>query len=247
MLSNAQLGFILSIGAGAATGLGAATVLSKRLVELASKRTLAIALALAGGVMVFISFVDIFVKAREAFESPLGPEDAHLAATACFFAGVLLVFVINNFTHSCLEKPSRRNILRTVEEQQRPDLTTNDIEATPPAEEESEPAERPAGVVVVDVDNNNDEVNDPRSPAFPDPFDHKITKSIRFKDTSLVEVGLKTALAMNLSASNVALRCVCVASFCVLLPFVCCFFVCVLCALCVCVEKKQRPTTLVFL
>lgn len=40
-LSDAQLGFILSICAGAATGLGAAVVFSERLVKMASKEVLA--------------------------------------------------------------------------------------------------------------------------------------------------------------------------------------------------------------
>ena len=98
-LSNEQLGFILVCFAGSATGLGAAVVFSERLVKMASKQVLASALALSSGVMCYVSFVEIFVKSQMAFEAPLGPNDAYLAATASLFAGMFFMAMVDALVH----------------------------------------------------------------------------------------------------------------------------------------------------
>jgi len=85
--------------AGSATGLGAAVVFSERLVKMASKQVLASALALSSGVMMYVSFVEIFVKSQMAFEAPLGPNDAYLAATASLFAGMLFMGGVDALVH----------------------------------------------------------------------------------------------------------------------------------------------------
>ena len=86
MVSDVGLGFLLVTGAGMSTALGAACVFSERLVQLASKRVLAAALALSAGVMLYVSFVEIFVKAQGAFtDAGQGESDAYLSATLCFF------------------------------------------------------------------------------------------------------------------------------------------------------------------
>ena len=61
--------FALSIAAGMSTCIGGAIVFFKRLVQLASPRTLSVSLSLSAGVMIFISLVEIFGKsASEAVE-----------------------------------------------------------------------------------------------------------------------------------------------------------------------------------
>ncbi|KAJ8602013.1 hypothetical protein CTAYLR_002769 [Chrysophaeum taylorii] len=98
-LSNAQLGFILVLCAGSATGLGAAVVFSERLVKLASKQVLAAALAVSAGVMLYVSFIEIFVKSQMAFEAPFGASDAYLSATASLFAGMLFMAGVDALVH----------------------------------------------------------------------------------------------------------------------------------------------------
>lgn len=98
-LSNAQLGFVLVCCAGASTGLGAAVVFSDKLVKSAPRAMLAISLGVSAGVMLYVSFIEIFVKAQLAFEVPLGPSDAYLAATASLFAGVALMAGIDVLVH----------------------------------------------------------------------------------------------------------------------------------------------------
>jgi ZIP family zinc transporter len=97
---NAGLAFGLVIAAGLSTALGAAAVFEKRLVKLASKRVLAAGLGFSGGVMIYVSFVEIFVKSQGAFEEDgREPTDAYLCATVCLFAGMALLRLISMLVH----------------------------------------------------------------------------------------------------------------------------------------------------
>jgi zinc transporter, ZIP family len=99
-LSNASLGFLLVIGSGLATSLGAAVVFWKRLIVLANHSVLGGALGLAAGVMLYVSFIEIFYKSKDAFESAGLPErDSYLYATLCFFGGVICVKLLNRLVH----------------------------------------------------------------------------------------------------------------------------------------------------
>jgi len=63
------LAFALSTGAGLATCIGGLIIFFKRLVSLASPKSLAIALSLSAGVMIFISLVEIFTESVENFSN----------------------------------------------------------------------------------------------------------------------------------------------------------------------------------
>jgi ZIP family zinc transporter len=93
---NVGLAIGLVCGAGAATAIGASAVFFPSIVKLASRRTLAASLGLSAGVMVYVSFVEIFAKAVDAF----GPDNAGFTedkafnyATLTFFCGILLMKV----------------------------------------------------------------------------------------------------------------------------------------------------------
>lgn len=47
-----------------------------------------------------VSFIEIFVKSQLAFEAPLGPSDAYLAATASLFAGMVFMACVDSLVHS---------------------------------------------------------------------------------------------------------------------------------------------------
>lgn len=100
-LSDVQLAFVLVIAAGSATGIGAAVVFSERLVQLASKPFLAGALGLSAGVMLYVSFVEIYVKSQLAFEasSAFGSSDAYFAATVSMFAGMGIMALLDILVH----------------------------------------------------------------------------------------------------------------------------------------------------
>ena len=100
-LSNAELGLVLTTVAGSATALGAAVVFSERLVQLASKPFLAGALGLSSGVMLYVSFVEIFVKSLDGFadSSAFGDSDAYLMATAALFGGMAFMSALDALVH----------------------------------------------------------------------------------------------------------------------------------------------------
>eukprot|EP00934_Nitzschia_sp_Nitz4_P002668 Nitzschia sp. Nitz4//scaffold191_size41780//12178//13409//NITZ4_007464-RA/size41780-augustus-gene-0.66-mRNA-1//-1//CDS//3329540172//2658//frame0 len=82
--------------AGASTGLGAAVVFFPSIVKLASRRVLAASLGFSAGVMTYISFVEIVQKSNTSFLSAGHADDkAYIYSTLCFFAGVLLMMVLN--------------------------------------------------------------------------------------------------------------------------------------------------------
>lgn len=119
-LDNAGLAFGLVIAAGLSTAVGAAAVYFKTLVKLASKPVLAAGLGFSGGVMLYVSFVEIFVKSQEAFADVFEEEShAYYCATACLFAGMLLLRLIAMVVHilddkhQCYETPSEGPQIRS--------------------------------------------------------------------------------------------------------------------------------------
>ncbi len=93
---NVGIAFALVTASGAATAVGAALVLFRGCVQLGSTRLLAACLGLSAGVMLYVSFVEIFVKSRDAFEaSGLSPGAAAAATTGTVFGGMLLVALLH--------------------------------------------------------------------------------------------------------------------------------------------------------
>jgi len=88
-MDNVGIAMGLVIAAGASTGLGAAVVFFPSIVKLASRRVLAGSLGFSAGVMSYVSFIEIFGKARSSFEDAGFDEGkAYGFATLCFFGGV---------------------------------------------------------------------------------------------------------------------------------------------------------------
>lgn len=91
-LDNTGLAFLLATAAGLSTSLGAAAVFNERLVQIASKSVLAAGLGFSAGVMLYVSFVEILVKANGAFhDHGLSDNMSYVAATVCLFAGMALM------------------------------------------------------------------------------------------------------------------------------------------------------------
>ncbi|KAL3801795.1 hypothetical protein HJC23_001191 [Cyclotella cryptica] len=103
---NVGLAFGISFAAGAATMVGASAVFFPRLVKLASKRVLAGSLGFAAGVMLYISFVDLFFVSFESFQDS-GMEDSHAYsfATLCVFMGIVLMKIIDVIVHRLGDNP----------------------------------------------------------------------------------------------------------------------------------------------
>lgn len=60
-------------------------------------RLLSFGLAFAGGAMVYISLIEIFVKSHLSFAAAMPDRDAYSLATLAFFAGVMVIAVLDRF------------------------------------------------------------------------------------------------------------------------------------------------------
>ncbi|KAJ9444695.1 Zinc transporter ZupT [Diplonema papillatum] len=122
---NVTLAIILSLAAGLATAVGGATPFFPHFKKMAQPKVLSASLAVASGVMLYVSFVEIFVKANDSITLGLGngspklvskegepiqteevgfmyPGDkwANLVTTLSFFLGCVIVVVLHRLVHA---------------------------------------------------------------------------------------------------------------------------------------------------
>lgn len=94
------IAFGLTLFAGLATGIGSGIAFfAKR----TNTRLLSTALGFSAGVMLYVSFVEIFPKAKDSLTTGLGDKGGYWATVGGFFAGVLLTAIIDKLV------PSSRN------------------------------------------------------------------------------------------------------------------------------------------
>jgi ZIP family zinc transporter len=92
MDSNVLIAFLLTLGAGLATGIGSfLAFFTKR----TNTRFLAVTLGFSAGVMVYVSMIEIFAKAQETLTAELGKGPGSWLTVASFFAGIVLIGVID--------------------------------------------------------------------------------------------------------------------------------------------------------
>ncbi len=84
--------FGLTIIAGLSTGIGSAMAL---LTKQTNKKFLSFALGLSAGVMIYVSFVEIFPKGTEALIPEYGEKLGTLFSVLSFFGGILLIALID--------------------------------------------------------------------------------------------------------------------------------------------------------
>ena len=89
---NVGIAFVVTIGAGISTILGASVVFIPTLVKLANQKVLASSMGLSAGVMIYVSFVEIMVKSRDRFRrAGHGNAACHVYAACCFFGGIFVM------------------------------------------------------------------------------------------------------------------------------------------------------------
>jgi ZIP family zinc transporter len=98
---NFWFAFGLTLFAGLSTGIGSALAF---FTKSTSTRFLSVSLGFSAGVMVYVSFVEILQKAREALIPGYGEKLAVLYTILAFFAGILLIGIIDRLIPS-LENP----------------------------------------------------------------------------------------------------------------------------------------------
>ena len=94
---NFWFAFGLTLFAGLSTGIGSALAF---FTKSTSTRFLSLSLGFSAGVMVYVSFVEILVKAREALIPGFGEKLASWYTVLAFFAGILIIAVIDRLIPS---------------------------------------------------------------------------------------------------------------------------------------------------
>lgn len=108
MSGNILLAFVVTFFAGVSTTIGSfIAFLSKGF----KSYFLSLTLGFSAGVMIYVSFVEIFRKAQESLTEVLGSTRGYFTATLGFFAGIALIALIDNIIPQ-YENPHE---MRTVE------------------------------------------------------------------------------------------------------------------------------------
>lgn len=106
---------LLTLAAGLATGIGSAVAFFARRTN---KRLLSFSLGLSAGVMIYVSFVELFQQAHvvlsNAWGAPVGP----LVTVVSFFGGILLIGIIDRLVPS-VENPHEAHLVEEMQQQPR--------------------------------------------------------------------------------------------------------------------------------
>lgn len=94
MTENLIFAFSLTLLAGLATGIGSLVAM---FTSTTNTKFLSWALGFSAGVMIYVSMIEIFVKAKYALTVALGNETGNWATIGGFFGGMLLIAFIDRF------------------------------------------------------------------------------------------------------------------------------------------------------
>ncbi len=94
---NVLFAFGVTLAAGLATGIGSALAF---FAKSTNSRFLSMALGFSAGVMIYVSMIEIFFKAKASLVGALGKQPGYLATTLAFFGGILLIAVIDKLVPS---------------------------------------------------------------------------------------------------------------------------------------------------
>ncbi len=108
-IQTVLIAFGLTLFAGLCTGIGSALAF---LTKKTNTKFLSVALGFSAGVMIYVSMIEIFVKARTSLVAELGLKGGSWATVGAFFGGILLIALIDRLVPSA-ENPHE---LRKVEE-----------------------------------------------------------------------------------------------------------------------------------
>jgi ZIP family zinc transporter len=118
-MDNVALAFLLTLLAGLSTGIGS---LLAFFTKQTNKKFLSAALGFSAGVMIYVSFIEIFAKARNSLELVYGPHKGYWYTVISFFAGIIIMGIIDKVIPSN-ENPHE---LRDVEEMEGETKKEND-------------------------------------------------------------------------------------------------------------------------
>lgn len=119
MTEEILFAFGLTLFAGLATGIGSILAF---FTSTTNTKFLSIALGFSAGVMIYVSMIEIFVKAKDALVNAIGMQLGNWATVGGFFGGILLIALIDKF----IPKQSNPHELKTVEDMNQPAKAVQD-------------------------------------------------------------------------------------------------------------------------
>jgi zinc transporter, ZIP family len=119
MANEILFAFGLTLFAGLATGIGSILAF---FTSTTNTKFLSIALGFSAGVMIYVSMIEIFVKAKDALVNAMGAQLGNWATVGGFFGGILLIALIDKF----IPKQSNPHELKTVEDMNQPAKAAQD-------------------------------------------------------------------------------------------------------------------------
>ena len=96
-LHDVLFAFGLTLFAGLSTGFGSVLAFFARRTN---TKFLSVALGFSAGVMIYVSFVEIFPKAKESLIAEFGPAKGYWATVLAFFAGIVFIAIIDKLVPS---------------------------------------------------------------------------------------------------------------------------------------------------
>lgn len=92
MMGQVMFPFLLTLFAGLSTGIGSLIAFAAKKTN---KRFLSLSLGFSAGVMIYVSMIEIFVKAKDSLIAELGEKGGSWATVAAFFGGIFLIAIID--------------------------------------------------------------------------------------------------------------------------------------------------------
>jgi len=96
-MENVLLAFGLTLLAGLATGIGS---LLAFFTSTTNTKFLSLSLGFSAGVMIYVSMIEIFVKAKDSLVASLGVQSGNWLTVCSFFAGMFLIALIDKWVPS---------------------------------------------------------------------------------------------------------------------------------------------------
>ncbi|MFI3325789.1 MAG: zinc transporter ZupT [Clostridia bacterium] len=110
-MDNVFFAFAMTLIAGLCTGIGS-------LIAFVSKKDnkvfLSVSLGFSAGVMIYVSMIEIFVKAQESLVGRLGDKNGAIITVVSFFGGMILIALIDKIIPSVENPHEMKHITETV-------------------------------------------------------------------------------------------------------------------------------------
>ncbi len=115
MDSNIVFAFSLTLFAGLSTGIGS---LIAFFAKNANRRFLSISLGFSAGVMIYVSMIEIFTKAKDSLVLATDERMGYILATLSFFAGILFIAIIDRLIPKTQNPHEIKNIDKSSDSKQ---------------------------------------------------------------------------------------------------------------------------------